>query len=55
MSYQRTIDLVREISQDYDIEVEIWKDELVTLVQNASLVSIIFSVLFDLFRTLLYI
>ena len=55
MSYQRTIDLVREIIQDHDIEVEILQDDLVTLVQNASLVSIIFSVLLDLFRTLLYI
>ena len=38
MSYQRTLDLVREISQDHDIEVDFWKDELVKLVKDSILV-----------------
>lgn len=43
MSYQRTLDLVRNISQDHDVEVEFWKDELVKLVENSKVVRVIYS------------
>ena len=32
MLYRRTIELVELISKDHDIEVQFWKDELVSLI-----------------------
>ena len=34
MSYQRTLDLVQGISQDHDIEVQFWADELKKLIER---------------------
>lgn len=35
MSYQRTNDLIRILSEDHDVEVEFWKDELLKLLHSS--------------------
>lgn len=35
MSYQKTVDLVQLVSEDHDIEVQFWKDELVSLIDRS--------------------
>ena len=34
MSYQGTMNIVEKISQDHDMEVQIWADELVDLIEK---------------------
>ncbi len=34
MSYQGTMNIVEKISEDHDVEVEIWADELVKLIKK---------------------
>ena len=34
MSYQGTMNVVKKISDDHDVEVEIWADELANLIQK---------------------
>ena len=41
MSYQTTLNIVEKISQDHDVEVQIWADELANLIEKPSSVSII--------------
>ena len=36
LSYQRTSDLVKLISEDHAIEVEYWKDQLMSLIDTSS-------------------
>ena len=43
MSYQRTNDIVKSISEDHDIEVQFWKDELLkTMESNFSRVNTVY-------------
>ena len=56
MSYQRTNELVQGISDDHDIEVQYWKDELVNYVEPTSQVnSCLFLVFYWLNNSIMYI
>ena len=57
MSYQTTLNIVEKISQDHDMEVQIWADELANLIEKPSSVSIIIMVfvIFTFINTLLNI
>ena len=57
MSYQTTLNIVEKISQDHDVEVQIWADELANLIEKPTSVSIIIVVfvIFTFINTLLNI
>ena len=56
MSYRRTNELVQGISDDHDIEVQYWKDELVNYVEPTSQVnSCLFLVFYWLNNSIMYI
>lgn len=46
LSYQRTMDIVRIISEDHNIEVQEWEDKLVERVKEASSCKVIFCCVF---------